>query len=75
MNLLPSAEIQKLWRLKAINGNSIIELRALKNGAPAITKIFRGDKYTSVNELKLAFEQEAIRLKKWLQHLHCYESY
>ena len=54
-------EIKNLWRIKAVNPQSIIELRAIKQ-SETITKLFRGKDYNSVDELCLAFEQEALML-------------
>lgn len=54
-------EIKKIWRIKATGDGSVLELRAIK-GSEIISKLFKGPKYRSVAELKLAFENEAIRL-------------
>ena len=59
-------EIKNLWKIKATNSNSIIELRAIKKQAgqeaEIITKLFKGQNFQSVDELRLAFEQEALNL-------------
>jgi hypothetical protein len=59
-------EIKNLWKMKATNSNSIIELRAIKKQAgqeaEIITKLFKGKNFQSVDELRLAFEQEALSL-------------
>lgn len=58
-------EIKNLWKIKATNPNSIIELRAIKKqaGKPEIiTKLFKGKDFNSVDDLRLAFEEEALRL-------------
>jgi hypothetical protein len=61
-----SEEIKNLWKIKATNSNSIVELRAIRKKAgqeaEVITKLFKGKNFQSVNELRLAFEQEALRL-------------
>lgn len=62
MNTLnQSEEIKNLWKIIATGPNSIIELRAIKP-AGIITKLLKGKDYNSVNELQLAFEQEALKL-------------
>ena len=53
--------IKKLWSIKATGNDSVLELRAIK-GSEIISKLFKGPKYRSVAELKLAFENEALRL-------------
>jgi len=53
--------IKKLWRIKATGDDSVLELRAIK-GPEIISKLFKGDGYFSKDELKLAFEKEALRL-------------
>jgi hypothetical protein len=53
--------IKKLWSIKATGNGSVLELRAIK-GPDIISKLFKGTKYRSVAELKLAFENEALRL-------------
>ena len=55
-------EIKKLWHIKAISADSKLELRAINLGSPPIVKIFKGRNYSSVEALKLVFEQEALRL-------------
>jgi len=57
----PQQAIKKLWSIKATGDNSVLELRAIK-GPEIISKLFKGTKYRSVAELKLAFENEALRL-------------
>jgi hypothetical protein len=57
----PQQAIKKLWSIKATGDNSVLELRAIK-GPEIISKLFKGTKYHSVAELKLAFENEALRL-------------
>lgn len=53
--------IKKLWAIKATSNDSVLELRAIK-GPEIISKIFKGVAYHSKAELKLAFEEEALRL-------------
>lgn len=59
-------EIKKLWQIKATGLSSIIELRAIKKHADKkseiITKLFKGKDFNSVDDLHMAFEQEALRL-------------
>ena len=62
MKVLNQAEeIKNLWRIKAVNPQSIIDLRAIKPSG-IITKLFRGKDYKSADDLCLAFEQEALKL-------------
>lgn len=56
-----SEEIKNLWRIKAVDPESIVELRAIK-GREIITKLFNGRNYESVDELRLAIEHEALGL-------------
>jgi hypothetical protein len=57
-------EIKKLWQIKLVIPNSILELRALKQGTPPIVKIFKGYAYTDVDALQDAFENEALKLNQ-----------
>jgi len=57
-----SIETKKIWRIKAIGRNSIIELRAIDSSGKLISKLFKGKNFNSTDELKLAFEDEALRL-------------
>lgn len=61
---LAQIEIKRLWQIKAVAPKSILEMRAIKAGKPIITKIFRGREFSSVNELKQAFEDKAIQLNE-----------
>lgn len=64
-DLNQAQEIKHLWRIKAVGHKSIIELRAIKKttATPSIViKLFEGKDYKSVDELRLAFEQDALRL-------------
>lgn len=64
MNNNQQTEIKKLWRFKTAKSNSIIELRAIASNKPIITKIYRADQFNSIDTLKQAFEDEAIRLNQ-----------
>jgi hypothetical protein len=60
-------EIKNLWRVIATGESCVLELRALwPSGIPnfqySITKHFRARDYKSIQECKLAFEDEALRL-------------
>ena len=57
-------EIKNVWRLLDVGDDSVIELRAISptGSLVPITKHYRADKYTSSEELKAAFERDAIRL-------------
>jgi hypothetical protein len=57
------SEIQKLWHIKAVGTKSILEMRAIK-GKETIIKTFKGSKYANCDELKQAFENEALRLNQ-----------
>jgi hypothetical protein len=59
--LQQTEEIKNLWQIKAVGPNSIIELRAIKPDG-IITRLFKGKDFNSSDELRLAFEQEALRL-------------
>lgn len=61
---LAQIEIKRLWQIKAVSPKSILEMRAIKAGRPIITKIFKGGEFSSVNELKQAFEDKAIQLNE-----------
>ena len=56
-------EIKKLWLIKAMGKNSVIELRAISS-AKTISKLFKGADYPTIDALKLAFEKEALRLNQ-----------
>lgn len=55
-------EIKKIWLIKAVGRNSVLELRAIDAGGKILSKLFKGKNFNSINELKLAFEDEALRL-------------
>ena len=62
MNLeVQSKEIKNLWKIKSIDSRSIIEIRAIRP-TRIITRLFKGKDYKSVEELRLAVEQEALKL-------------
>lgn len=64
MNLKMTSQqqaIKELWKIKATGKDSVLELRAIK-GDEIISKLFKGPSYQSNQELKLAFEKEALRL-------------
>lgn len=56
------AEIRHLWHIKEHHKKCVLELRAIKPNSKAISKIFRGKNFNSIDSLKLAFEAEALRL-------------
>lgn len=60
-NQSAQVEIKKLWHIKATGSKSILEMRAI-NGKEILVKTFKGGDYNSTDELKLAFENEALRL-------------
>ena len=61
VNRSAQAEIKKLWQIKAVGSDSILEMRAIK-GKEILTRSFIGSKYPSKDALKLDFEKEALRL-------------
>lgn len=59
--------IKKMWRIFATGSNSILELRALwpkcvPNSRPPVNLHFRANEYSSIDELKGAFEAAALDL-------------
>ncbi len=58
----PQQEIKKIWYIKALGPKSVLELRAINSSSKPITKIFSGTSFASTDALKLAFENEALRL-------------
>ena len=54
-------EIKKLWDIKVVNESSILELRAIK-GSQIVSTLFKSSRYKSIDELRTAFENEALRL-------------
>ena len=59
--------IKKMWRIFAVGSNSILELRALwpkgvPNSQPPVNLHLRANKYSSIDELKGAFEAAALEL-------------
>ena len=55
-------EISNIWKIKEHHKNSVLELRAIAPDSTPIVKIFRGKNFVSIDALKLAFENEALRL-------------
>jgi len=55
-------EINKIWRIKALGPLSILELRAIHATKKPISKLLKGENFASTDVLKLAFENEALRL-------------
>lgn len=64
MQINQQAEIKKLWQFKTAKSNSILELRAIAPNKPTITKIFRATQFDTIEMLKQAFEDEAIKLNQ-----------
>ena len=56
-------EIENLWLIKAVGMRSILEMRAIK-GKETIIKTFKGTKYENCDDLKRAFEEEALKLNQ-----------
>lgn len=61
---LAQSEIKKLWQIKALGPKSTLEIRAIQTGKPTFTKLFKGGEFSSVNELKQAFEEKALKLNE-----------
>lgn len=64
-SLNQSKEIKNLWKIKLTGQDSILELRAIKKQATKpeiITKLFKGKDFQSVEALRIAFEEESLRL-------------
>jgi len=57
-------EIKNIWKIKGTNENCVLELRALLKNKNPIIKIFRSEDFPSTQNLKEAFENEAIRLNE-----------
>ncbi|MBT8604893.1 hypothetical protein G6677_00195 [Polynucleobacter paneuropaeus] len=55
-------EIKKIWRIKALDSTSVVELRAIHPSRNPISKLFKGANFDSIEALKLAFANEALRL-------------
>ena len=55
-------EIKKIWRIKALGSTSVLELRAIHSTSKPISRLFKGESFASTDGLKLAFENEALRL-------------
>lgn len=56
-------EIKNLWQIKVVNPNSILEMRAI-NGKESIIKTFKSASYKNTDDLRQAFEDEAIKLNQ-----------
>lgn len=56
-------EIKKLWRIKGIDSNSILEMRAIK-GQKTVIRFFNSASYRNTDDLKQAFEDEALKLNQ-----------
>lgn len=61
---LQKVEIKNLWQIKLVGPKSVVELRALKQGAHSVIKIFYGQEYTDVANLREKFEDEALKLNQ-----------
>lgn len=61
---LQKVEIKKLWQIKLVGPKSVVELRALKQGAHPVMKIFYGHEYADVAALRDEFEDEALKLNQ-----------
>lgn len=59
---IQAQEIKKIWRIKALGPTSIIELRAIHAKRKPISRLFKGENFSSTDTLKLAFENEALSL-------------
>ena len=57
-------EIKNIWKIKGTDENCVLELRALFKIKNPVIKIFKGEDFLSTQELKEAFENEAIRLNE-----------
>ena len=60
-------EIKNVWRIIGTSESCVLELRALwpsavPNSQPPMIKHFRAENYKFLHELKVAFENEALRL-------------
>ena len=62
-NFNTQEEIKNLWLIKAVGIDSILEMRAIK-GKETIIKTFRGSKYDNCDDLKQAFEDDALELNQ-----------
>jgi hypothetical protein len=62
-NFNSQKEIKNLWLIKAVGIYSILEIRAIK-GKEIIIKTFKGSSYENTDDLKQAFEDEALKLNE-----------
>jgi hypothetical protein len=55
-------EINNIWLIKEHHKNCVLELRAIAPNKKPINKLYKGKSFASTGVLKLAFENEALRL-------------
>jgi len=55
-------EINNIWLIKEHHKNCVLELRAIAPNKKPINKLYKGKSFASNDVLKLAFENEALRL-------------
>ena len=55
-------EINNIWLIKEHHKNCVLELRAIAPNKKPINKLYKGKNFASIDVLKLAFENEALRL-------------
>ena len=55
-------EINNIWLIKEHHKNCVLELRAIAPNKKPINKLYKGKSFASTDVLKLAFENEALRL-------------
>jgi hypothetical protein len=55
-------EIDNIWLIKEHHKNCVLELRAIAPNKKPINKLYKGKSFASTDVLKLAFENEALRL-------------
>jgi len=60
-NEVQKKAIKKLWLIKPISENSVVELRAFKDNFVS-THLFRGTDYFDINDLREDFERQALHL-------------
>jgi hypothetical protein len=64
-------EIERMWEIFTIDKNCVLELRAISPfGRPPLCKIFKASEYASLDELKKAFVQEALRLNQQKRNVY-----
>jgi len=57
-----NSEIKKIWNLIELQQNSIVELRAFADKKSPVVKHFYCTDFQSLDELRVAFEQAALKL-------------